>query len=733
MKPTSAATKAAWLSGDYTGTRRAMARVTVQKLNIALIKYDVAANQVTSEAAKDRSGKYAAANFGQLHRPLELPNLKSIRWNRSVDEPVATATLEFYNTAPLPMGEAPARPYEFDQPGYYTFNRGMTSYSTSRFGHTATGWQNLLVPDRILRTWEGYGYDPTLPPETDPHMNPSGVWMIDDVQYTSDGLITVNARDFGRLLTDHICFPPVVPWAEYPLYWDAYHQVKNPPIIETSQSSNWARPAYHSDSNIAWVGNGAMHGHHGRDAFDNNADTYFLSVGNINPKEPFAYEYVQGSVSAPVSAVRLHAYAGPYTVYVSVMVGGQWQGQQVIPYNQKNIGRNKTDIPFVASQTVGSNGVVEIRLPQAYEGAQYVRVTLGNLWNSGIGPYVYRGAIRGVEVLYSSTVTTITDGGTHTEGNYTDYTDIVKWFLAWGGFYWPEGGPTSRAFLTHSDGTREYLMPAVNDPLFAKGRVWGDLQQSGTSNAIIDVNGTDGTGGQISVKLDIDIWDKQPLLDCIGYIRDILNYVFYIDEQGGAVFRPPNIWSVGNYVSSPTGGPRTGRTTEIVEIDEKQTLVSLTAALSSRNVRERVFVGNVPGNVAAIAGGFNPYPSGMRRVGGWTDQRFVSEAECQRMADLITLRQMFTYRENQLTIPANPAIQCDDQVRIYESVTNEGYIHYVKSIESQWDIETGEWVYSLTTHWLGESPFDRWAFNPYDPNQLSTTTLDYLRAVGLVP
>jgi hypothetical protein len=34
------------------------------------------------------------------------------------------------------------------------------------------------------------------------------------------------------------------------------------------------------------------------------------------------------------------------------------------------------------------------------------------------------------------------------------------------------------------------------------------------------------------------------------------------------------------------------------------------------------------------------------------------------MADMISLRQLFTYRTDAVKIPANPAIQVDDQVRI---------------------------------------------------------------------
>ena len=252
------------------------------------------------------------------------------------------------------------------------------------------------------------------------------------------------------------------------------------------------------------------------------------------------------------------------------------------------------------------------------------------------------------------------------------------------------------------------------------GRVWGDFEQTGTGNYV-------GPASGFSVKLGVDVWDKKPLMDGISYVRDIVAFNFFIDETGGAVWRSPNIWTVGNYVHPTAGGAVTGYTTTVVDIDERVTLMDMTSRLSSRNVREQVFVANVAGGLAATAAGFNPYPSGLRRVGGWTDQRFATQEEVQVMADLITVRQAFTYRENGVVIPGNPAIQIDDQVRVYERVAEEGYYHYVKGVDSEWNLEDGTWKYNLTTHWLGETPFDSWAF---DPNALAEATKTYLEATG---
>ena len=97
------------------------------------------------------------------------------------------------------------------------------------------------------------------------------------------------------------------------------------------------------------------------------------------------------------------------------------------------------------------------------------------------------------------------------------------------------------------------------------------------------------------------------------------------------------------------------------------------------------------------------------------------------MADMITLRQMFTYRQNSLRIPADPRIQVDDQVEIQERTTGEAYKHYVRTISSQWDLETGVWSYDLTTSWLGTDPQGQWAFKT---KGLSAATIAYLTALG---
>lgn len=86
----------------------------------------------------------------------------------------------------------------------------------------------------------------------------------------------------------------------------------------------------------------------------------------------------------------------------------------------------------------------------------------------------------------------------------------------------------------------------------------------------------------------------------------------------------------------------------------------------------------------------------------------VSKEEQELMAELIALHLWFARRLGQVSMLGNPGIEIDDQVRIFERVTAETYIHYVRAISSAMDVESGVYTMTLTTSWLG-SEDDTWA------------------------
>lgn len=760
MRDVPATIKNAWDQGRFIGDQRAVARVTVQHPTMKLHHYalrstfrwkqaseikDIGIDVLIDPSKGERVNQtYANFLFGRggkgVGKPMELQNVTQVQWNRSIDSDVADCTITAVNSRIIgPDGETIEG--QFDTPGYYSYGRGATKFSRSRWGQEKNQFFGMLVPDNIIRTYEGYGSDMSIAPELDPHMVQTGVWIIDDVSFGADGSLSIKCRDIGRILLDQMFYPPLIPRQFYDNQWQNWSGT-----FTTSEKTK-IKLTPETSSNVFWVPSGIIAGHKLSHAFDGNANTFWLSIGNSRPSRRFAYEWVQAKVNnQSVQQVSVRTKKKGYVAYVSVMVGGQWQGSQSINYHEDGIGRNGADIPYVAMTQINTEDTVDIDLGRTYKNVQKIRVTLNNLQNFHFGTFTYRGGIR--EVSAYGTVTTkekLTKGPAGSNpGRYNDYTELVKLLCAWGGFFWPKDGYqricnppgpgiTQSGQIPGYDDTRN-VRPAKGDPVLGRGvrgRVWGDFMASGTAGV---------------VPLDISSFDKKPLMDGINYIKDILGFIFFIDELGSVQWRLPNMTNKGNYVS--TLSKRPGYRKGVIHfISDTGHILSLNSTLSAANVREAYFVGDTNGKVGSYAPGFNPNPTGLRRYAGWTDVGFAPEtdrqgkssraqlaaakAQTDLMAEMLSLRQLFTYRVNKVQIPANPAIQIDDQIRIAERVTSEGYIHYVRGISSSLNNETGEWTYDLDTHWLGFDPASEWLFKPKDVAKPAQAYLNELKAKQL--
>lgn len=734
-----------WKDQAKTGAQRPVVRATIQVQNLKRFEYDTAwANGGTFDTDRHRTGIFTSMIFGDLSGVREIRNIKSYNWKRSVDQDVATCEITFLNAEMTAIGNpAYQSPTEtdFEQPGYYTFNRGQQNISANRWGYDDdTGWQGLFVPDRLVRTYEGYGTDSSVSPALDPNLIQSGVWLIDKVDYGTDGTVTLTMRDLGRMLLDQICFPPVIPYAEYPLQWSRFRS-ENVPARDVT-GGHWVtdmRPLGDAtSSNTVYIGeglvdppfsayvtsNGGWNGHHPRHALTADYNEWWTSTGQTT-RDSFVWWEFDCNDPIPLAALRLSLKGGPCRVYISVHNGTNWIGKRKIPYEVTTedipIGAK---IPYMKSVIADRGFPFDVILPRVVNSATKIRITFTRLVN-GIGNYPWRASLRHIHAYTADDAGDL--GFTQGEvlkvvGNYGDYTAIVKWICAWGGFFWPPHG-TGLDFQRINLGVDAttgqekifYTYP-VADGSLPKGRVWGDFMPAGTAGV---------------ADLTIDLFDKKPLMDVINYVRDLLGFLFFIDETGGVVWRMPNIWSLGNYVSPGQLQLRPWssrvRTTDIITLDEEDTLLDYSTTLDSSNIRERIFVANTVGKVGTLIKGFNPYPVGLRRLAGWTDQNFATKQETRVMADMISARQMFTYRRGHATIPGYPAIQIDDQIRIFERLTNETYYHYVLGIESSLDMDSGEWYYKLETHWLGERPSDAWVVHV---DELAQGTQQYLNAIG---
>ena len=797
----------AWYGGDYTGDKKSMCRITVQQLWA-----------LYGGKAVGLDNLYCTVPWGGRGPQVELPNIQKVEIQRSKDNDIDQATITLYNTKPIPIGSIPV----MDAPGYYTWRRGQSTFS-GRWGDSANTFSSLMVPDNLLRTYEGYGFDASVDPESDPHLVQTGLWMIDEIDYTSNpAIITMTVRDPRRVLDEQANRPPVIRSPYYPLVFTstqyggvdpltgngiigaatpkvltqttvgagdaaiANAPALNEPYIQHADGT-WTKLTYSkklplvydatSGSNT-WFGNtpeGRASGPQA--AFDNDDKrSYWRSEGHPSlyvspPNQPWIQGKMPASYVSRISVGTRHPFE---MIYVSLQVNGSWVTHDPTGKALNTIG----SLPYIASfqgqnlqPSVGGRLYqyapvgpfqFDLDLPTPYENVTAIRLSFGMLaaepiqarqqngepWPSdhrewyyheangtfGWGPYGlgYWGGANHfhADVYFFHAYGDLVKPGDQLEPPspadnprfYNDYTDIIKLFCAWGGYWWPLD-----AVLIDSQNATHPYAPQHSDYVLGtagNGRVYGDFEETGTSGP---------------ATMDIDVWANKSPLAGIAYVRDIIGFVFLDDGHGGVIWRMPNVYRVGNWLNytpttsefvSPRFGGTTARTDTIITIDERVTLAGLTAKLNSKNVREMVYVANLDGSYAGGSTGFVPNDVNLRRVAGWTDQHFVSDAECAMMADFIAVQQAMSYREDTVTIPGLPAIEVDDQVRIFEEVTAEGYLHYVTGFTSTNDMESGEYTMQLDTFWLGDRPdSDQWGF---DLRALNNETLIYLGATNRI-
>jgi hypothetical protein len=189
--------------------------------------------------------------------------------------------------------------------------------------------------------------------------------------------------------------------------------------------------------------------------------------------------------------------------------------------------------------TLKAGETLNVKLPRSYSGIKAIRYSFSG--TSGPASATTTSTVGQIASCYwSSSVSLVSQSGQYQYGNYADYTDIVKWLLAWAGWYWP-GAAYALGTQTLSDGTTSNVVPAKNDTAIPNGAIWGDMEMSGTKGI---------------AKLDVDQFDQKPFMDGIAAIREILGFDFWIDETGGAIFRLPNVFKKGNFVMPGVGGPR---------------------------------------------------------------------------------------------------------------------------------------------------------------------------------
>lgn len=722
-------------TGQQIGTDRPQGRVTW--LRVKLNKH-----------YSGRPGPWRSLGLQNSPKEFELPNVLNIDIDRSInDQDAATCTMTVMNDSMPGFGYSPlGDDTGIGRPGFMTFDRGKpqdtpaVSLYAQMYGDSVdfpTDWQypysalggntstapasyyNMLIPNRVLKTYQGYGSDNMDPdgnqldvddplyvaPVDDTQLVVTGVWLIDKVTYNTDGTIKIECRDMAKLLIEQVVYPPMLPLSRFPLVYCPVDPGKKASGSKEVTGANVAR-GYDSCSNDPWYGRGAvLYGHKPSDAFDGHPGSYWLSVGNGSPDAGYSFEWIQTPVkNQNINEVVLRTKGTGYTCFVSVKERGDWQGTDVVPYvpNVPPAFPNGANIPYVTKTTIGTENEVVIKLPRTYK-ASDVRVCFTNLWNSGLGPYTYRAAVREFKVRYhvGSTYKAGRASNKGKPGILNDWTEAVKELCAWAGFTWV-GAPKADPLL----GT---------DKKGQKLAVWGDFELLGAPPVVCTLP---------------DFFLNKTFMDCINLIKQFFNNVFWVDETGGAIFQQPNIWSMGNFIHDPTA-PESERAyvpDHPIEFHENANLMTYSVVIDDSDVRSEVLVVAVDPILVSspmLSGGydmtdptntinFNEVLGGQTRlmmVPPDASKGLVSALECQRMAELTALFILFTYRSGHITAPAHPGLQLDDQVRIYERITNENNIHYISAISTHMDLVSGEYTMDVTCNWLGTNSDKEWFTN----------------------
>jgi hypothetical protein len=363
----------------------------------------------------------------------ELPNVKVVNIDRSIETDAGTCKITIYNQWMYDNGAVPEDLTDQGNralTGYFTPTRGQSPESQVRWGHGTNEWEDVLVPNAIVRTYQGYGgHSKTISEAVeDGNLILSGVWLIDEVTISTDGMLNINCRDMAKLLIEQQLFPPLVPSSKYPLTY--YRWVYESFAIQaaakavTSSSTvsvkSGIKRCIYDDSEVdRWYGdNTRLNGHAGIDSLDGNTQTYYLSVGNSGPDRDFSTVWIQYACGEYMNSIYVHPWAGNYEMYVSVYENGAWQGTSTVPYDESELYGNQptvvdtgADIPYVQKFGVPWEKGQWYQLPRFYK-ADYVRISFRHLAYSGIGPWYYRGGVREFKIRASTSTTVKTASST---------------------------------------------------------------------------------------------------------------------------------------------------------------------------------------------------------------------------------------------------------------------------------------------------------------------------------
>ena len=741
---------------------------------------------------------------------VEVPNVTNITTDRSLDQDAATCKITLSNQWMIVNGDLALNDGELGQPGYFTSTRGDSMDAEPHWGQSTNAWNGVLVPNALIRTYQGYGGRDLTVDEALVAGNIilTGTWLIDTVQTGTDGNIQLECRDMGKLLIEQQLYPPLIPTTHYPLTYcrwvfrklsgDAsgtfippslFTPDTTPLIIGAATDYVGAMP---EPTLPDYIGNLPGNGYW---VLSTNGETYNFGnnapLGNIPATWGDQFNEAQDIESTRAGTgywllnrngtVTAHGAAVHYGQAMAPGGGGQvyvWTGgyKSAIAGTSTGLGYwvlafNGVVSNFGDAAAGGDHSPIELYFPNWIDSEIGIDIaghpTANGYWTmSNTGrvqahgaaahygePYPAPGDNPGTHVITFEKITPTPTGNGYwcmdqagqvwaygdavfkgglrynaslkrSEGMFvnwplTDFPDFAVdlvstpsgngyWIFGNAGGVFPFGdaqylGGLDRAYevFLREDGNYKDYSDIIKELLLWSG--WwlqGDITDTGAPG----VYGNIETTGAFSPEcIPDDVLDKQPVINAINTIKEIVAYLFFIDEEGAAHFESPNIWSAGNFLEDGT------HTTYLPEIDERFQITNYGVSVSDRTVRSEIILSSsdptqalndtvttrfVPQNVGLLRG--------IQRPAVWVNEVFTSKAEQETMAELLALFTWLAQRQGSVQCLANPAIQINDQVRIWERITSETYIHYVRGISTDMDLKSGTYTMQLTTHWMGD-------------------------------
>jgi hypothetical protein len=736
--------------GPFIGERRPCTRVTVEpgwKLNLNHVV-------ATDEPEKRPYRWWQRADNSQVE--VEIPNIRSVSMDRSMDTDAASCTIILDNTvlkADLASTDLVAG--VLGDPGHFNPERANPE-SAAEWGISANAWDGLLDVNACIRTYMGYGghHKTITQAVTDGDLVLKGVWLVDDVlPGPKAGTLTLECRDMFKLILDQVIYRPFMPsHAKYPLRYCRwlYTRLLHAKILEYDST----HPTHvGADGWWKYVTDLAMHPN-GKGYWILGSDGGVFSYGRV----AFWGSMGDGGLSAPAVGLEPERLGNGYWMVTSsgrihtfgfAEYHGQLTGTPPSPI--RRIRRTKSgkgywlmaesgaiytfgDAVYYGGNPTTAHPIVDMRVTRTGKGYW--------LLNAAGQTYTYgdAGFLGNVDVPAGETAVGLalnplftgywvaTDKGTILTGNDArlhrhngptkevpsplndpicaiDSTPTGRGYLLVGGdggiFSFGDGGfwgslPGAGAYELKDPGDYLDFTDIVQDLL-----LWAGFLLQGTGSD--DVYGNlESTGTYAEECLAADLFDKRFVIDPLTEIKNIVGYVLWCDEQGAARFHSPNWWSYGNILDDGT------HTNTIPILDATKTLIDWTPRRRGDTLRSEIIISSsdpTVGMEGTVTTTFKPPDraqlKGMVRPFMWFNGYFTSADEQSTMAELVAMHQFFAQYTSIATVPFHPAIEPDDQVWVYERSTGEARVHYVRGVSVSHELDSGRMSMRLTTNRLG--------------------------------